>query len=97
MKLVSRFLCLAVLGSCALSQQSGVVPMSQKAAIEGIVTKDPSGEAVKKVLVELIAENQKQGGDYTATTGPDGAFRIENILPGTIPLVCGAHWVSGHR
>ena len=86
MKLVSRFLCLAVLGSCALSQQSGVVPTSQKAAIDGIVTKDPSGEAVKKVLVELIAENQKQGGDYTATTGPDGAFRIENILPGRYRL-----------
>ena len=86
MKLVSRFLCLAVLASCALCQQSGVVPRSQKAAIDGIVTKDPSGEAVKKVLVELIAENQKQGGDYTATTGPDGAFRIENILPGRYRL-----------
>jgi hypothetical protein len=86
MKLVSRFLCLAVLASCALCQQSGVVPTSQKAAIDGIVTKDPSGEAVKKVLVELIAENQKQGGDYTATTGPDGAFRIENILPGRYRL-----------
>ena len=86
MKLVSRFLCLAVLASCALCQQSGVVPTSQKAAIDGIVTKDPSGEAVKKVLVELIAENQKQGGDYTATTGPDGAFRIENIVPGRYRL-----------
>ncbi|OLE13702.1 MAG: hypothetical protein AUG89_04515 [Acidobacteria bacterium 13_1_20CM_4_56_7] len=86
MKLVSRFVCLAVLASCALCQQSGVVPRSQKAAIDGIVTKDPSGEAMKKVLVELIAENQKQGGDYTATTGPDGAFRIENILPGRYRL-----------
>lgn len=85
MKLVSRFLCLA-LASCALCQQSGVVPTSQKAAIEGIVTKDPSGEAVKKVLVELIAENQKYGGDYTVTSGPDGAFRIENILPGRYRL-----------
>ena len=34
----------------------------------------------------MIAENQKQGGDYTATTGPDGAFRIENILPGRYRL-----------
>jgi hypothetical protein len=84
MNLVSRFLCLAVLASCALSQQSSVV--QPKAAIEGIVSKDPSGEPVKKVLVELIAENQKQGGDYTATTGPDGAFRIENILPGRYRL-----------
>lgn len=86
MNLVSRFLCLAVLGSCALSQQSRVVQSSHKAAIQGMVTKDPSGEAVKKVLVELIAENQKQGGDYTATSGPEGAFRIENILPGRYRL-----------
>jgi len=60
--------------------------MSQKAAIDGIVTKDPSGEPVKKVLVELIAENQKEGGDYTGTSGPDGAFRIDNILPGRYRL-----------
>lgn len=86
MNLVARFLCLAVLGSCAFSQQSDVMRSSQRAAIEGIVTKDPSGETVKKVLVELIAENQKQGGDYTATSGPDGAFRIENIVPGRYRL-----------
>jgi hypothetical protein len=82
MNLVSRLFWMAVLGSCALSQQSGVVPRSPKAAIEGIVTKDPSGEPVKKVLVELIAEDQKQGGDYHGTTGPDGACRIQNLLPG---------------
>ncbi len=86
MNLVSRVLCLAVLGGCALSQHSEVIRSSEKAAIEGFVTKDPSGEAVKKVLVELIAENQKEGGDYTATSGPDGAFRIENIVPGRYRL-----------
>jgi Carboxypeptidase regulatory-like domain len=54
--------------------------------LAGIVTKDPGGEPVKKALIELIAENQSQGGDYTAMTGADGAFRIENILPGRYHL-----------
>jgi Carboxypeptidase regulatory-like domain len=86
MNLVSRFLCMVVLGNFALCQQSGVMRPSQKAALEGVVTKDPTGEGVKKVLVELIAENQKEGGDYTATTGLDGEFRIQNILPGRYRL-----------
>jgi uncharacterized protein (DUF2141 family) len=54
--------------------------------IEGIVTKDPSGEAVKKALIELIAENQAEGGDYTAVTGLDGVFHIEGIVPGRYRL-----------
>jgi len=53
-----------------------------RAAIEGIVTKDPDSQPVKKAVIELIAENQAEAGNYTAVTGPDGAFRIENILPG---------------
>lgn len=86
MNLVSQVLLVVVLSGCALSQQPGMVQSTAKAAIEGIVTKDPGGEAVKKVLVELIAENQKEGGDYTATSGPDGGFRIENIVPGRYRL-----------
>ena len=50
------------------------------AALSGIVTKDPGSEPVKKALIELIAESG--GGNYTAVTGVDGSFRIENILPG---------------
>jgi len=59
---------------------------SSRAVIAGIVTKDPGSEPVKKVLIELIAEDQTQGGDYTAVSGPDGGFRIENILPGRYHL-----------
>lgn len=57
-----------------------------KAAIAGIVTKDPGGEPVKKALIELIAENQSEGGDYTAVSGADGMFRIEHIAPGRYHL-----------
>ena len=54
--------------------------------IEGVVTKEPGSEPVKKALIELIAENQAEGGDYTAVSGPDGAFRIEGIVPGRYHL-----------
>jgi hypothetical protein len=47
-----------------------------------MVTKDPGSEPVKKALIELIAESQSDGGNYTALTGVDGGFRIENIVPG---------------
>jgi len=57
-----------------------------RATIEGIVTRDPDSQPVKKALIELIADNQAQGGNYTTLTGPDGAFRIENIMPGRYHL-----------
>ncbi len=79
-------LCLLLLIVVAVAQDSDPARSGSRAAIEGIVTRDPGGEPVKKVLVELIAENQNEGGDYTATTGPDGAFRIENVLPGRYRL-----------
>jgi hypothetical protein len=57
-----------------------------RAVIEGIVVKEPGSEPVKKVLIELIAENQTEGGDYTAVTAADGTFRIEGIAPGRYHL-----------
>ena len=57
-----------------------------RAGIEGLVTKDPDSQPVKKALIELIAENQAEGRNYTTLTGSDGAFRIENIMPGRYHL-----------
>lgn len=57
-----------------------------RAVIDGIVTRDPGGEPVKKALIELIAENQAEGGDYTALSGSDGTFHIEGIAPGRYHL-----------
>jgi Carboxypeptidase regulatory-like domain len=81
--------CLTIwlLAASGVGQSSGTMADApRRAAIEGLVTKEPGSEPVKKALVELIAENQAQGGDYTAVSGPDGAFRIENILPGRYRL-----------
>lgn len=77
---------MALLAGFAAGQTSGAISPAARATIQGVVTKDAGGEPVKKVLVELIAENQKEGGDYTASTGLDGVFRIENILPGRYRL-----------
>lgn len=68
--------------------QTAAVPSkpASTAAIDGIVIKKPDGEPVKKVLIELIAENQNTGGDYTAVTAADGSFHIGGILPGRYHL-----------
>ena len=49
-------------------------PLS-RAKLEQMITPlvDRSMEPVKKALIELIAENQAEGGDYTAVSGADGA------------------------
>jgi len=82
MKLASALLLSLWLSITPLAQEEA----KSRATIEGFVTKDPDSQPVKKVLIELIAENQSQTGDYTAITGPDGTFRIENVLPGRYHL-----------
>src|SRR5215472_9695976 len=84
-KLLATFLAF-VLCATALAQNTSPVSNRDRATVEGIVTKDPDSQPVKKVLIELIAENQTQGGDYTVVTGADGAFRIENVIPGRYHL-----------
>jgi hypothetical protein len=73
-----------LLPAAAMAQAAGgsAAKPTGRATIDGIVTKEPGSEPVKKVLVELIAENQAEGGDYTAVSGVDGTFHIEGIVPG---------------
>src|SRR5215470_19566577 len=85
MKLAFALL-LIVTQSPAVFSQDSKPQDAKRAVVEGIVTRDPDGQPVKKALIELIAENQTEAGNYTAVTGPDGAFRIENIIPGRYHL-----------
>ncbi|HXC42491.1 MAG TPA: carboxypeptidase-like regulatory domain-containing protein [Candidatus Dormibacteraeota bacterium] len=83
----AALLWLIVLAVAALSAQTSLSSGAQTsspthATLSGIVTKDPGSEPVKKALIELIAESQSDGGNYTAVTGADGGFHIENIAPG---------------
>jgi len=79
---------MVVLCASALARIAAAAPerASGRAMIEGTVIKEPGSDPVKKALIELIAENQSEGGDYTAVSGPDGGFRIEGILPGRYHL-----------
>jgi hypothetical protein len=97
MKLARTLLLILLLATGALYGQNpfadvngAVSPVSDghpaKAIVAGMVTKDPGSEPVKKALIELIAESQGEGGNYTALTGVDGSFRIENIVPGRYRL-----------
>ena len=86
MKSFRIFLVVVFCAAGLLAQDSSESANRNRATVEGIVTKDPEGQPVKKVLIELIAENQTQGGDYTVVTTADGTFRIENIIPGKYHL-----------
>jgi protocatechuate 3,4-dioxygenase beta subunit len=82
MKLAPALLLSVLLSGGVFAQDA----TKSRATIEGIVTRDPDSQPVKKALIELIADNQVQGGNYTTVTGPDGGFRIENIKPGRYHL-----------
>jgi len=102
MNVVSALLTIFLLGSSAVAQgpAGNPGPAAWRAVVDGMVTKDPGGDPVKKVLIELIAENQAEGGDYTAVTGTDGMFHIEGIVPGRYRLFTertGFLEVDGHH
>ena len=82
MKLVTSSLLILLLSASAMAQSAP----ARRAVIEGLVTRDPGGEPVKKALIEVIAESQNEGGNYTSVTGPDGGFHIEGIAPGRYHL-----------
>ena len=59
---------------------------ANSASLEGMVVKEPGSQPLKKVLLQLIAEDQTKAGNYTATTDADGHFLIENVQPGRYRL-----------
>jgi hypothetical protein len=61
-------------------------PAEKPSSVAGIVMKEPGSEPLKKVLVQFIAEDQKIGGNYTASTDADGHFHIDNVVPGRYRL-----------
>jgi len=86
MRLIPASLLWIVVVACAAllaqTSSSSTAQAPTRATITGLVTKDPGAEPLKKALIELICESPSDGGNYTAATGADGSFRIENIVPG---------------
>ncbi|MFZ0201410.1 MAG: carboxypeptidase-like regulatory domain-containing protein [Candidatus Sulfotelmatobacter sp.] len=88
MKLATAFVLALLAPGVLIAQDAAPVLSAQSrlASLQGMVTKDPGSEPLRKALIELIAESQGEGGNYTALTGPEGNFRIENIVPGRYRL-----------
>jgi protocatechuate 3,4-dioxygenase beta subunit len=82
MRHVIMLVCLLALGRQASAQDAPAAKETGKASLEGTVNKEPGGEPLKKAIVEVIAENQEEGGNYTATSDQDGHFKIRGIQPG---------------
>jgi hypothetical protein len=71
------FLLSAWVGACLQQSPSA----GNVSSVAGTVIKEPGSEPLKKVLVQVVAENQKVGGNYTAQTDADGRFQIDNVQP----------------
>jgi hypothetical protein len=61
-------------------------PAPTAASISGMVTKEPGSQPIKKATIEVVAEDQGKGSNYTATTDSDGHFSIEKVEPGRYRL-----------
>ena len=55
-------------------------------SIAGTVVKEPGSQPLKKATIEVIAEDQHVGSNYTATTDSDGHFSIEKVGAGRYRL-----------
>src|SRR5882724_7962897 len=96
-----------VLAFCVLSlltriQAQDAVSPTNAATLAGTVVKEPGSQPLKKVLLHLVAEDQKQGGNYTADTDSEGHFRIEKVQPARYRLLLektGFHQINlrGHQ
>jgi hypothetical protein len=93
-------ICALTVHTQARAQDAASPPHS--ATLAGMVVKEPGSQPLKKVLLHLLAEDQKQGGNYTADTDSDGRFRIEKVQPGRYRLLLektGFHQINlrGHQ
>src|ERR1035441_6597470 len=86
--LMTRSLALAffLLSAWLLASAQEPAPAANASSIAGTVVKEPGSQPLKKVLVQVIAEDQKQGGNYTASTDADGHFHLDNVVPGRYRL-----------
>ena len=87
MRFHAILVCLLAFAVAASAQaESGKASANSKepsqASLHGSVVRDPGGEPIKKAVVELLAENQEEANNYTATSDPEGHFKIEGIAPG---------------
>src|ERR1035437_5681874 len=86
--LMTRSLALAffLLSAWLLASAQEPAPAANASSIAGTVVKEPGSQPLKKVLVQGVAEDKKQGGNHSANSDADGHFRSENVVPGRYRL-----------
>ncbi len=82
--LVSLALCPTGAAAAAGSPQSGAAqaPRPSTGNVAGHVVLDVGGAGMRKVIVDLSAQNDDEKKDYTTSTDAFGQFRIEGVDPG---------------
>ena len=70
-----------LLSALTIASAQVPAPATNTSSITGAVIQEPGSQPLKKVLVEIMAEDQKRGGNYTATTDAEGRFHIEDVTP----------------
>src|ERR1700722_8754767 len=81
---MTRFRALALLLLSLLPRASAqsASPPHDAPYLAGTIVDEPGSHPLKKVLVQVVAEDQRHNGNYSASTDTDGHFRIDNIVPG---------------
>ena len=78
---LAGFILSALLSTSAQDPAPAANAPSIAGTIAGTVVNEPGSQPLKKVLVQIVAEDQKLGGNYTAVTDADGYFRVDNVVP----------------
>jgi Carboxypeptidase regulatory-like domain len=76
-RLLFLIFCLSALPSPAWAQGS-----ANSGSITGTVISEPGSHPLKKVIVQIVAEDQRENGNRSARTDTDGHFEIKDVPPG---------------
>lgn len=80
---MTRFLAVAFFVFSLLpANAQDAAPKHDEPFLAGTIVYDPGSHPLKKVVVQAIAEDQRQTGTYSATSDGEGRFRIDPVTPG---------------
>jgi protocatechuate 3,4-dioxygenase beta subunit len=80
---VKRFIvAFSCLVASAFAFQNPVPEITSGITIQGTVLQAPAGQPIRKANVQFRASRGQSNGQYSATTDPDGRFKIDNVKPG---------------
>jgi len=78
-RLIVAFSCLV---ATAFAFQNAVPETASGITIHGTVLQAPGGQPIRKANVQFRASRGQSNGQYSATTDPDGRFKIDDVKPG---------------